>query len=916
MLSEAQVDLNPHQVEAALFAFKSPLSRGAILADEVGLGKTIEAGIILSQLWAEHKRHILIIVPASLRSQWNIELQEKFYIPSIVVDSKVYSELNGNGLSKEEKAIICSYQFATRFAQDLSQIKWDLVVMDEAHKLRNVYKNDNVMGKTLKKALSPYKKILLTATPLQNNLKELYGLVSIISDNIFYSASSFDSQYNSISTRDSAKFGDLKNRLSKVAYRTLRRQVQEYVKYTRRSAILQEFSWDKEEQQFYSDFDEFLHREFLWCMPEKVRPLLSLLLRKIMASSCHALSCTLDSMITHIMENGEGEMGNLTDALLCETEYTEDWPIADSTPTPSFLMAPSLKAEIEELKVFRDRAKTITEESKANSLLKGLHIGFSEMKKLGAPQKALIFTESRRTQEFLYSFLSQNGYKDKIVCFNGTNNSPEAIAIYKAWLTNNLGTSRITGNVLIDRKQSLVDFFRNYADIMIATEAGAEGINLQFCSLVVNYDMPWNPQRIEQRIGRCHRYGQKYDVVVINFLNRANLADKRVYELLSDKFKLFDGVFGCSDEILGAIDAGIDFEHRLNLIYQTCRTEPEIESAFASLQAEMEEIIKERIKHTRKSLLENFDEEVVQKLKMRQTTDEVFVNQYLNHLWRLACAILKDSIEEIDPIGRSFLLREKIDAPIPVGKYTLNRNFGDKYHLRVSSPLGEWIIAKALKTNIPTRALEFDLSSYGYKMSLLEPYRGEWGYMNLYRVKCQNDFDNSEELISVAVTKTGEILPPEFGFKLLELPCIDFDFDTVDSSSVSGVIISEFKNRFDQYTQGIQEVTEEYVNSELQRIEAWCQDQVEPQRLLMEVLNKESKSLKAQIRRERKAAEALRLKEISISKDRELRNARKKYFDALDECEDKSTQTLAQLKKKMQNSFSHEKIFEIIWHIR
>jgi SNF2 family DNA or RNA helicase len=134
-------------------------------------------------------------------------------------------------------------------------------------------------------------------------------------------------------------------------------------------------------------------------------------------------------------------------------------------------------------------------------------------------------------------------------------------------------TDRATGSRSADMRAALVDYFREEATIMIATEAAAEGINLQFCSMIINYDMPWNPQRIEQRIGRCHRYGQKYDVVVINFLNKANAADQRVYELLRDKFQLFNGVFGASDEVLGNIENGVDFEKRIAEIYQKCRTE-------------------------------------------------------------------------------------------------------------------------------------------------------------------------------------------------------------------------------------------------------------------------------------------------------------------------------------------------------
>ncbi len=139
---------------------------------------------------------------------------------------------------------------------------------------------------------------------------------------------------------------------------------------------------------------------------------------------------------------------------------------------------------------------------------------------------------------------------------------------------------------------------------------------MQFCSLVVNYDLPWNPQRIEQRIGRCHRYGQKHDVVVVNFLNRRNAADQRVYELLDEKFRLFSGVFGASDEVLGAIESGVDFEKRIAEIYQRCRRRGEIESEFSALRAELEEKINERMKTTRQKVFENLDEEVHEKLRI------------------------------------------------------------------------------------------------------------------------------------------------------------------------------------------------------------------------------------------------------------------------------------------------------------
>lgn len=256
-LLDAQVDLNPHQVEAALFAFKSPLSKGAILADEVGLGKTIEAGLVLAQKWTEGRRRILIITPANLRKQWSQEIEEKFFLPTLILEARNYNKMSKDGARhpfEQKTLVICSFQFAARHAEDLMVIPWDLVVIDEAHRLRNVYRPDNRIGKALKGALANAPKLLLTATPLQNSLMELYGLVSLIDDYAFGDAKSFRAQYARL-TGDGA-FGELKSRLQPVCHRTLRRQVLEYIRYTNRIPITQEFVPTEQEQTLYDMVDK------------------------------------------------------------------------------------------------------------------------------------------------------------------------------------------------------------------------------------------------------------------------------------------------------------------------------------------------------------------------------------------------------------------------------------------------------------------------------------------------------------------------------------------------------------------------------------------------------------------------------------------------------------------------------------
>jgi SNF2 family DNA or RNA helicase len=221
-LVDSQVDLNPHQVEAALFACKNPLSRGVILADEVGLGKTIEAGLVISQRWAERRRRILIIVPANLRKQWHQELQDKFALQSLILEAKNYNTLCKQGQSNPfamPGPVICSYQFAKSKAEDVKDIEWDLVVMDEAHRMRNVYKTSNVIAKTLKDALAHvHSKVLLTATPLQNSLLELYGLVSMIDDRVFGDLDSFRAQF--CQPNKEQAFPALRTRMASICMRT------------------------------------------------------------------------------------------------------------------------------------------------------------------------------------------------------------------------------------------------------------------------------------------------------------------------------------------------------------------------------------------------------------------------------------------------------------------------------------------------------------------------------------------------------------------------------------------------------------------------------------------------------------------------------------------------------------------------
>ncbi len=931
-LFDAAVDLNPHQIEAALFALRSPLSKGVMLADEVGLGKTIEAGILLCQLWAEHKRRLVVICPAVLRRQWSIELEEKFNLPTLVLESSNYTERQQSGSDPFDfkGVVIISYQFANRYADALKAMPWHMVVIDEAHKLRNLFKKDNKMGRTIQAALADHKKVLLTATPLQNSLLELYGLASLIDDRIFGGIDTFKSAYGN----NNPNIDDLKSRLAPFVKRTLRRQVLEYIRYTKREAMLQPFSLSAEEQRLYDEVSDFLLQQDTYAIPWAQRKLVVLVIRKLLASSAYALVGTLQTIkerLEKMRETRKEEKLNLRGAFIfgqdIDIEYAEaaeEEEHAATQPNHSDIDIEKLNYEIKQIEGFAALARSIKIETKAKALLSALQSGFSRMGVLGGARKALVFTESSRTQRYLKEYLEDNGFRGKVVTFNGQNTDELSKDIYGMWQEKNATTGRISGSKNVDMRMALVDFFRDHAEVMIATEAAAEGINLQFCSLIVNYDLPWNPQRIEQRIGRCHRYGQKHDVVVINFLNQDNLADQRIYELLKEKFQLFDGVFGSSDEVLGRVESGIDFEKRILDIFETCRHPKEIEEAFARLQSEMEEPIQARIAETRNMLFEHFDEDVTRHLKFSMEATKQRLDIVTHHFWELTKFIYDGTfvfndeklifgddpdfiakgerpsegdrtpiyhyletkaVAAIDPLERL----HKGTAKVPVTGYPY----------RLSDLMGERVIQKGRDIETPLVTLTFDLSSHPHKVALLDEQCGKRGWLWLDKLTI-NTFEETESLIFTACNESGVILLPEFGEKLLLLSasCSE-DFR---SCPYAAIIETARQNRMTLLLNESEASNHHYFEEELDKLDRWAEDLKTGLELELKQLDRDIREADRQSKQLISLAEKLAFQKQKAAFEKRRSQKRHELFTSQDKVDARREELINQLEKQLQDS--------------
>ena len=923
VLSEARVDLNPHQVEAALFALKSPFSKGVVLADEVGLGKTIEAGIVISQYWAEQKRRILIIVPATLRRQWSTEMEEKFFLKSEILESG--SLISPDIILRKHHLFICSYQYAAKYADQLSQTNWDLVVIDEAHKLRNVYKNSSAAARRISEAFRHNKKLLLTATPLQNNIQELYGLVSVIDDKYFGDLKSFNTQYGYHALEDNHSFHDLKFRLSTLIHRNLRKQVTEYVKYTSRIPMAQEYMPSEKELELYDKMSAYLLRDDAYGLPAGQRTLLLLLIRKLMASSSFAVCDTVQAIINRLKrlvgeeETEDAEVDESLQELFGDSfgEETEEWDEEEDDNLKEIekirLTSEQQAAvyhEIADLQEIYDLANSIKDNNKGECLLKVLEVGFQKMAELGANRKALIFTESRRTQEYLFELLEANGYKGQIVLFNGSNNDERSKQIYRNWLTVNERTGRISESKSANRRQAIVDYFRNKASIMIATEAASEGINLQFCSFIANFDLPWNPQRVEQRIGRCHRYGQRNDVVVCNFINVKNAADIRVYQLLYEKFHLFDGIFGASDDVLGSIESGVDFEKRLLEIYQTCRTPEEINAAFDQVQTEMDAQIQQTMSETRQALLENLDEDVVNLLRIRRENNDKNISRIHRWLYALTVSYAPDCIEATDSDNLIFTLKQNPfpQQHIATGTYQISNTDGQYENYRLSHPLAKAIIEAAKNKELPHRELHFDYNRHPYKNSIIEQMDCRKGYLAAHLVSYHSDGQDEDHIVLTAISQDGQELSSELAQRLMGI--VATAGNTIHD--VPQTEMSRFYDvRKDALTTQISERNDKMLKDEIAHVEAWADDK----ELTIEREIKQLKAKKKEKQRMLTKVDSLNEK-LDLEKElkqvtNELKRKRAEQDDLDEEIEQQRDEMIARLRQYLNQQISDKELFFI-----
>lgn len=476
------IDFLPHQKETAKRVIEDMNGR-AILADEVGLGKTIEAGLILKEyLLRGLVKKALILVPASLVTQWTRELNEKLFIPVI--------PYRKNYQWDQEGIVISSIDTAKRSPnkEEILQIDYDFILIDEAHKLKNHKTQNHQFVRALKKKYC----LLLTATPIQNDLIEIFNLISILKPGHLGDYETFVRSFG-------------KNRNALKDHSALKELIQKVmVRHTRKETSLDDISrnietiwlnFSKQEKEFY----EFLNETI-----QSLSPFVKITLLREICSSREACFLSLQKM------NKNKETQSVTEPLLKKIEQLPHHTKADKV--------------IELINYHKD-------------------------------EKIIVFTEYRATQLYLQWYLKQH----------------------------NITSVPFRGGFKSGKKDWMKQLFKNNAQVLIATEAGGEGINLQFCNTIINYDLPWNPMRLEQRIGRIHRYGQDRDVHIYNFAIEQTI-EEQIMTLLYDKINLFENVIGQLDDILSEL--GIEnMEDEIYSIYGNSVTEGEVKIKLDNLSS-------------------------------------------------------------------------------------------------------------------------------------------------------------------------------------------------------------------------------------------------------------------------------------------------------------------------------------------
>ena len=610
VFASSGIEIYPFQIAAASFALRSPYQKGAVLCDEAGMGKSHEAMLVINQKWLEGYSRILLVIPnADLLHQW-MEMLERFYtVPYVVLTSRkewqAHSAPDHPNAFIQDAIVITTYDFAADNEEAAKVVNWDLTVFEEANALSPVYQEDNKQAKALKRIAGDSFKLLLTGTPIEKNIMDLYGLIWFIDETLLPGEKEFLARY----LRRPENYPELSEQVSRYCFRTLRSQAKHYAKVTERVLLTAEYTPSKAERQLYELLYAYINQSEKKAFPEMNQYDLALRLLGLLGSSTAAILQTIKGIVKRLqgLENAAEEL----------TQWQEIQAVAESIP----------------------------QDAKAGELLTVLKQGFSLMKKTGAKQKAVIFTESVETQKILQNLLSG---QYRTLAYNGS-------ADY-----------------------SVIRQFKEDGEVLISTDNGAKGFNLEEAAFIIHYDLPYNTLKLEQRIDRCHRLGQENDVLSVAFIDKNNFADVRKLELVNKRMLVTDGVFGITDDVLGGFTD--DVKGAFPVIAQRLRPRAQIEQAYRQT-LDAHEDNRQTVSAAEDILFTTFTKELADKVKINPKYVNRRGKELNNDLWEIAKWFFNRYNEKnddcyfvIDEANRTITATEYQELPVLFYYWTGSRN--------------------------------------------------------------------------------------------------------------------------------------------------------------------------------------------------------------------------------------------------
>lgn len=713
VFASSNIQVYPFQIAAASFALRSPYQKGVILCDEAGMGKSHEAMLIMNQRWVEGRNRILLCIPnADLLVQWTDLLERYYSVPYVTMTSRSdwadhTDDEHPNGF-EQDGIVMTTYDFAAEHEAEASTVAWDLVVFEEANALSGVYREDNQQAKALWRIAGNAFKLLLTGTPIEKNIMDLYGLIWFIDPKILPDEQTFLARY----LRRPENYPELAQRVGKYCFRTLRAQAKGYAKVPERVLLTYEYTPSMDERRVYDLLYAYVTKADKLAFPEMDPYDLALRLIGLQSSSTAAIKQTLAGIIARL-----GKLKN-----------------ADE--------------EIAQLREILAACETVAVDTKAMALMDVLRKGFALLKKTGAKKKAVVFTESIETQKMLYPLVAK---QYRTVLYNGS-------ADYTA-----------------------IRAFKDDAEVLITTDNGAKGFNLEEASFVIHYDLLYNTLKMEQRIDRCHRLGQQNDVLSVAFIDKENFADVRKLELVNKRMLVSDGVFGVSDDVIGGFTG--DLDGAFAVLAQQARSRAKVEEDHRRMLEERETENRQIVATAEDMLFTTFTRELAQKVKLAPQYVEARAAEMNDALWAVAKWFFlryneehDDCVYVIDEAARTITATAYNELPTlfyywdgrrnkryqSQKSYGMSPDFKPRHgRITLSSIVGRGILNELECANEGTMLVQGDVPACS---------------VGLYHVELNSgDRCVSEQAVLVGQTDDGKLLLQEECCTLLALPVVSVE---------------------------------------------------------------------------------------------------------------------------------------------